>query len=187
MTVTASVGVAVAKPSSTPQTLLRDADVAMYRAEEHGRNQVVRFDEAMHQQANERLLDAVGLRRALEHDEFRMVYEPVLGHRDGAHDGMEALVHWEDPDRGLVSHLGCSSPRPETGLIAPIGEWVLDAALTDIRQWRDEFGLTDIWVAVNISSRQLLSPTLVDEVERALQESGGCRRRPYSWRSPSPS
>ncbi|TXH30831.1 MAG: EAL domain-containing protein, partial [Actinobacteria bacterium] len=172
VTVTASVGVAVAKPSSTPQTLLRDADVAMYRAKEHGRNQVVRFDEAMHQQANERLLDAVGLRRALEHDEFRVVYQPVLDIATGRTIGMEALVRWEDPDRGLVAPGLFIPAAEETGLIAPIGEWVLDAALTDIRQWRDEFGLTDIWVAVNISSRQLLSPTLVDEVERALQESG---------------
>ena len=103
VTVTASVGVAVAKPSSTPQTLLRDADVAMYRAKEHGRNQVVRFDEAMHRQANERLLDAVGLRRALEHDEFRVVYQPVLDIATGRTIGMEALVRWEDPDRGLVA------------------------------------------------------------------------------------
>ncbi len=172
VTVTASIGVAVATANSTPQTLLRDADVAMYRAKEHGRNQVVRFDEAMHQQANERLLDAVGLRRALEHDEFRVVYQPVLDIATGRTIGMEALVRWEDPDRGLVAPGLFIPAAEETGLIAPIGEWVLDAALTDIRQWRDEFGLTDIWVAVNISSRQLLSPTLVDEVERALQESG---------------
>ena len=172
VTVTASVGVAVAKPSSTPQTLLRDADVAMYRAKEHGRNQVVRFDEAMHRQANERLLDAVGLRRALEHDEFRVVYQPVLDIATGRTIGMEALVRWEDPDRGLVAPGLFIPAAEETGLIAPIGEWVLGAALADLHDWRTESGHTDVWVAVNISSRQLLSPTLVDEVEHALRESG---------------
>jgi diguanylate cyclase (GGDEF)-like protein len=172
VTVTASLGVAVATPKSTPQTLLRDADVAMYRAKEHGRNQVVMFDEAMHQQANERLLDAVGLRRALEHGEFRVVYQPVLDIATGRTIGMEALIRWDDPERGLVSPAMFIPAAEETGLIAPIGEWVLDAALADARMWRDQYGLTDMWVAVNISSRQLLSPTLADDVERALLASG---------------
>ncbi len=172
VTVTASLGVAVATPKSTPQTLLRDADVAMYRAKEHGRNQVVMFDEAMHQQANERLLDAVGLRRALEHGEFRVVYQPVLDIATGRTIGMEALIRWDDPERGLVSPAMFIPAAEETGLIAPIGEWVLDAALADARMWRDQYGLTDMWVAVNISSRQLLSPTLADDVERALLTSG---------------
>ena len=172
VTVTASIGVAVATANSTPQTLLRDADVAMYRAKEHGRNQVVMFDEAMHEQANERLLDAVGLRRALEHDEFRVVYQPILDIATGRTIGMEALIRWEDPERGLVPPGMFIPAAEETGLIAPIGEWVLDVALSDVKDWHDEFGLNDIWVAVNISSRQLLSPTLVDEVQRSLYEAG---------------
>jgi EAL domain-containing protein (putative c-di-GMP-specific phosphodiesterase class I) len=84
---------------------------------------------------------------------------------------MEALIRWEDPERGLLAPDLFIPAAEETGLIVPIGAWVLDAALTDLRRWRDEFGLTDIWVAVNISSRQLLSPTFVDEVERSLRSS----------------
>jgi diguanylate cyclase (GGDEF)-like protein len=186
VTVTASVGVAVAKPSSTPQTLLRDADVAMYRAKEHGRNQVVRFDEAMHQQANERLLDAVGLRRALEHDEFRVVYQPVLDIATGRTIGMEALVRWEDPDRGLVAPGLFIPAAEETGLIAPIGEWVLDAALTDIRTMARR-----VRAHRHLGGRQHLVPaTAVPHAGgRGRARPAGIRSAgdsPCSWRSPSP-
>ncbi|MCB0898236.1 MAG: EAL domain-containing protein [Actinobacteria bacterium] len=172
VTVTASVGVAVADRSSTPHTLLRDADVAMYRAKERGRNKVVAFDAAMHQQANERLQDAVGLRRALEHDELRVAYQPILDLTTGRTIGMEALARWEDPDRGLVPPGLFIPAAEESGLITAIGQWVLDAALADASRWREDRGLDNVWVAVNISSRQLLSPTLVDEVESSLCAAG---------------
>ena len=171
--VTASIGAALATDSSDPQTLLRDADAAMYRAKERGRDQVVLFDEAMHRQADERLQDAVGLRRALERGEFRTVYQPIIDTDTGSTVGMEALIRWEDPERGLIAPGLFIPAAEETGLIVPIGAWVLDDALSQVQRWREEFPHTgDLWVAVNISSRQLQAPGLVEQVAASMQRAG---------------
>ena len=169
VSVTASIGAALATDSSDPHTLLRDADAAMYQAKDRGRDQVVIFDEAIHRQADERLQDAVGLRRALDRGEFRTAYQPIVDMATGRTVGMEALIRWQDPGRGLV-HPGQFIPAAEeTGLIVPIGSWVLDQALRQVEQWRRQLpGGDDLWVAVNMSSRQLLAPGLVDQVAESL-------------------
>ncbi len=171
--VTASIGAALATDSSDPQTLLRDADAAMYRAKERGRDQVVLFDEAMHRQADERLQDAVGLRRALDRGEFRTVYQPIVEIETGSTVGLEALIRWDDPERGLIAPGLFIPAAEETGLIVPIGAWVLDDALSQVQRWREEFPHTgDLWVAVNISSRQLQAPGLVEQVAASMQRAG---------------
>lgn len=170
VTVSASIGVAVATPVSDAQTLLRDADIAMYRAKEAGRNQVVIFDEDMHRKADVRLQDSLGLRRALEENEFRLVYQPVLNLETGRTVGFEALIRWQDPERGLVLPEAFIPAAEETGLIMAIGSWVLDTALRDLRGWLTED--PDLWVAVNISSRQLHTPDFVAHVTQSIEASG---------------
>jgi diguanylate cyclase (GGDEF)-like protein len=171
--VTASIGAALATDSSDPQTLLRDADAAMYRAKERGRDQVVLFDEAMHRQADERLQDAVGLRRALARGEFRTVYQPIIDIATGRTVGVEALVRWEDPERGLIAPGLFIPAAEETGLIVPLGAWVLNDALRQVQQWREAIpDAGGLWVAVNISSRQLQSPGLVEQVAASMHRAG---------------
>ncbi|HQR80798.1 MAG TPA: EAL domain-containing protein [Actinomycetota bacterium] len=173
VTVTASIGAALATDSSDPQTLLRDADVAMYRAKDRGRNQVVIFEKEMHRQADVRLQDAVGLRRALDLGEFRAVYQPVIDLATGRTVGLETLLRWQDPDRGLLPPSQFIAAAEETGLILPIGDWVLTEALSQLQLWREQSPQAhDLWVAVNISSRQLLSPGLVDHVADSLRSTG---------------
>ncbi len=173
VTVSASIGVAVATPASDAQTLLRNADIAMYRAKERGRNQVVVFDEVMHREADERLQDSLGLRRALDNHEFRVAYQPILDTRTGATVGLEALVRWQDPHRGLLHPDAFIAAAEETGHITAIGRWVLDTALSDVQAWRARIPQAEnLWVAVNISSRQLLAPGLVEEIAQSLATAG---------------
>jgi diguanylate cyclase (GGDEF)-like protein len=173
VSVTASIGVALANALSDPRTLLRDADAAMYRAKARGRNQVVVFHEDMHKEADDRLQDAVGLRRALDHDEFRVVYQPIVDMATGEPVGMEALIRWQDPHRGPQEPGVFIPAAEETGLIVPMGYWVLDTALTQMQAWRQEIpGAKDFFVAVNISARQLLARGLVERVEQSLRTSG---------------
>lgn len=115
VTVSASIGVALATDTSDAQTLIRDADVAMYRAKERGRNQVVLFHQVMHQEADERLQDSVGLRRALDRDEFRLHYQPVVEVATGQTIGMEAMIRWQDPHRGCWTRAPSSRPLKRPG------------------------------------------------------------------------
>ena len=173
VTVSASIGVALATDTSDAQTLIRDADVAMYRAKERGRNQVVLCHQVMHQEADERLQDSVGLRRALDRDEFRLHYQPVVEVATGQTIGMEAMIRWQDPHRGLLDAGTFIPAAEETGLIVPIGYWVIDTAIAQVQSWRTKIPqASHLWVAVNISSRQLLAPGLVDHLGRTLQETG---------------
>ncbi len=171
--VSASIGVAMAGPDADPHTLLRDADAAMYRAKERGRNQVVLFHDAIHQQAEVRLQDSMGLHRALENNEFRLLYQPIVDTATGLTVGLEALIRWDDPQRGVVTPNAFIPAAEETGLILAIGDWVLEAALADLCRWRAEIPQArDLWVAVNLSSRQLLDPLLVEHVAHSMLQAG---------------
>ncbi len=173
VTVTASIGVALADDLSEPHTLLRDADAAMYRAKARGRNQVVLFHEDMHKEADDRLQDAVGLRRALDDQEFRVVYQPIVDVTTGGPVGMEALIRWDDPHRGQQEPGMFIAAAEETGLIVPMGYWVLDTALAQMQAWRQELPeARDLYVAVNISARQLLARGLVERVKHSLESTG---------------
>ena len=171
MFVSASVGVALALDcDSTPETLLRDADAAMYRAKERGRGRVEVFDEALRTRIMERLDLENGLRRALQRDELRVYYQPEVSLSLGRMIAVEALVRWEHPERGLLEPKEFVPLAEETGLIVQIGEWVLNEACRQIAAWRRNGAEID--VAVNVSARQLVQPEVVDMVRGALESSG---------------
>jgi diguanylate cyclase (GGDEF)-like protein len=171
MFVSASVGVALALDcEATPETLLRDADAAMYRAKERGSGRVEVFDEALRTRIMERLDLENGLRRALQRHELRVYYQPEVSAAQGRMVAVEALVRWEHPERGLLEPDAFVPIAEETGLIVEIGEWVLNEACRQIAFWRANGA--DIDVAVNMSARQLIQPEIIDVVRGALERSG---------------
>jgi diguanylate cyclase (GGDEF)-like protein len=171
MYVTASVGIAIASADdSTPETLLRDSDAAMYRAKDLGRGRVEVFDEAMRARIMERLDLEDGLRRALANDELRVYYQPEISMTDDRMVAVEALVRWEHPERGLLEPIEFVPMAEQTGLIVEIGAWVLNEACAQIAKWRVDS--CDLGLAVNISARQLAQPDIVDVVRDALATSG---------------
>jgi diguanylate cyclase (GGDEF)-like protein len=171
MFVTASVGVALAiDGEATPETLLRDADVAMYRAKERGRGRVEVFDEALRARIMERLDLENGLRRALQRGELRVYYQPEMSMSQGRMVAVEALIRWEHPERGLLEPADFIPLAEETGMILEIGAWVLHEACTQVAAWRAAGA--DIDVAVNVSARQLAQPDIVEVVRGALAETG---------------
>lgn len=171
--VTASIGIAIASLTTDAETLLRDADAAMYRAKGAGRNQAVVFDEGMHEQAAARLEAEFGLRQALEHGQLRVYYQPVLTLDTQVVVGFEALVRWKHPSLGLLPPDQFVAVAEETGLIVPLGEWVLQQALDQVAGWRARLpGASDLWVSVNLSARQLRARNVVDMVADALLTSG---------------
>src|SRR5437764_4152875 len=172
MFVTASVGVAIAlDPSSTPETLLRDADAAMYRAKERGAGRVEVFDDALRARILERLDLENGLRRALQRGELRVYYQPEVSLTDGQRvTGFEALVRWEHPERGLLSPAHFMQIAEETGLIVEIGAWVLNEACRQGAEWRRRG--TGPNISVNVSARQMMDPEIVDVVKATLERHG---------------
>jgi diguanylate cyclase (GGDEF)-like protein len=171
MYVTASVGVAMAIDSEpTPETLLRDADAAMYRAKERGPGRVEVFDEAMRARIMERLDLENGLRRALHNDELRVYYQPEMSLADSRMVAVEALVRWEHPERGLLEPAAFVPIAEQTGLIIEIGAWVLNEACRQVAAWRAAG--SDLGLAVNVSARQLAQPDIVETVRAALDVSG---------------
>jgi diguanylate cyclase (GGDEF)-like protein/PAS domain S-box-containing protein len=167
-----SVGIAFSDRDSTdPETLIRDADAAMYRAKEKGRARYEIFDSAMRAHAVDRLDIENALRRALERRQLRVHYQPIIDLGTGYISGVEALVRWEHPERGLLLPADFIGIAEETGLIVPIGGWVLSQACRQLQRWAAEVPETsDLVVTVNLSGRQLGHPRLVAEVETVLHE-----------------
>jgi diguanylate cyclase (GGDEF)-like protein len=168
---TGSVGVAVGRPSDGPEDLLRDADNAMYRAKEQGRPGYAFFDAGMRERSRRRLELEQELHFALEREELRLVYQPVFDTATGELLGAEALLRW-DSQRGPISPSEFIPIAEETGLVIPIGEWVLRAACRQAAAWRREFGF-GVPVSVNLAARQLTRPGLAAQVLSALGEAGG--------------
>jgi diguanylate cyclase (GGDEF)-like protein/PAS domain S-box-containing protein len=168
---TASIGIAVGNQDyARPQDVLRDADIAMYRAKALGKNRYQLFDSVMHQRAVQLLETETDLRRAVERDEFILHYQPILQIATGKIHAFEALVRWQHPDRGLIPPNDFISIAEETGLITSIGRWVLSQACGQAAAWRTAFpGLDDIGMAVNLSARQFSQPDLIEEIQQALQ------------------
>jgi diguanylate cyclase (GGDEF)-like protein len=168
VTVTASVGIAAGDRLS-PGDLLRDADIAMYRAKWDGRNRHALFEEGMQDAVQNRMKLEMDLRVALENDEFSLVYQPTFDLRDMSPTGMEALIRWNSPTRGVVQPDDFIPLLEETGLITEIGKWVLEQACQQGAAWR-EAGYP-IGMAVNVSARQLDTDDFVTHVRDALSQS----------------
>ena len=167
-----SIGVALSAPGrDSAEGLLRNADLAMYRAKADGKARHAVFDPSMTAGAMERLDLEAGLRRALDHDEFRVVYQPILDLASGRIREVEALVRWEHPRRGLVSPAQFIPIAEETGLIVPIGAWVLREACRQTRAWQDRCPTeAPLVVGVNLSARQFQEPGLVAHVAATLRD-----------------
>jgi diguanylate cyclase (GGDEF)-like protein/PAS domain S-box-containing protein len=169
----ASVGVATSAPGAhRPDDLLRKADVAMYRAKSGGRGRHSVFDASLEGDPLERLELETDLHHALERGEFRVLYQPIVSIADGEIRATEALVRWQHPRRGLLAPADFISLAEETGLIVPLGKWVLEEACRQVSQWQRAPFPRAITVAVNISARQFQDSELVADITHALHESG---------------
>jgi diguanylate cyclase (GGDEF)-like protein len=169
--VSMSVGIAMAQdPDQRAEALLRDADAAMYLAKDRGRARFEVFDEAMRDQSTERLVLENALRRAPERGELRALYQPIVRLADGSMVAAEALVRWAHPERGLLTAAQFVPLAEETGIIVPVGGWVLEEACRQAATWLGD-GKAPA-VSVNLSALQLNRSDLVDTVDRALKDSG---------------
>jgi diguanylate cyclase (GGDEF)-like protein/PAS domain S-box-containing protein len=153
------------------ETLIRNADVAMYSAKDHGRGNVRFFTDEMDAQAIERVTMDKNLRLALEREEFSLAYQPQIGIECGRITGFEALIRWNHPKIGLIPPDRFISIAENNGLILPIGEWALRSACTQARRWQDE-GLRAVPVAVNVSAVQFREESFLGLVQSVLQETG---------------
>ena len=169
----ASIGVSLGHARTYgPEGLIREADTAMYRAKAESCNYCV-FDPTMHERALGRLELENDLRRAIEEGEFVVHYQPIVNLQTGAVSGVEALVRWEHPERGLLDPNEFVPVAEESGLVVPMGEMVLEEACRRAIQWQREFPLTPpLAVSVNLSGSQLRRPDLHEVVGRALAETG---------------
>src|SRR5438270_7222760 len=172
MFATASMGIAVGRvPDATSESLLRDADAAMYKAKERGRARYEVFDEDMREQLLRRLDTEHAMPRALERNEFRILYQPIVSLETGTMTGVEALVRWEHPEHGLITPAEFVPIAEDNGLIVPLGSWVLRKAMEQAAEWQREYPTRrDLHVTVNLSARQLQDPGLPFAVATALDE-----------------
>jgi diguanylate cyclase (GGDEF)-like protein len=170
---TASIGIALSSSGyDRPEDILRDADIAMYRAKENGKARYELFDSGMHARAVSRLQLESDLRQAIEQKEFCVYYQPIVCLQTGSLAGFEALVRWNHPRRGVVSPADFIPVAEETGLIVPIGEWVLTEACAQVRQWQvDSPSHRSLSLSVNLSARQVAQPDLLERIKEALETS----------------
>ena len=170
--VNASIGISVfPKDGKDVETLIKNADAAMYRAKEKGRNNFQFYTEELTAVAFEKMSLETSLRHALDKNEFILHYQPQISLQTGRLVGMEALIRWQHPERGMVSPAKFIPIAEETGLIVPIGEWVLRTACKQNQQWIEN-GLPPVSVAVNLSARQFHSKGLTDLVSQTLESTG---------------
>ena len=170
--VTASIGVAKFPDHGTDeQSLTKNADAAMYLAKEEGRSGFRFFSREIKTQSVERLMLETSLRRALERDEFVLHYQAKQDLATGEISGVEALLRWQHPDLGVLPPIQFISLAEESGLIVPIGRWVLDTACAQNMAWQEQ-GLPPMRVAVNLSPRQFTDPNLLENIRDALANSG---------------
>ncbi len=172
--VSASVGIAISMTGrERPEALLRDADAAMYRAKERGKGRCEVFDEKMRDRVRARHETENALHRAVARDEFRVFFQPMISLRDGACVGVEALARWQHPERGLLNPQDFLPTAEETGLVVPIGAWVLEEACNRAVEWWRALPAVDRFrLAVNLSSRQLVQADLADLVAGVLARTG---------------
>jgi predicted signal transduction protein with EAL and GGDEF domain len=174
LVVSASIGVVLADTKyEKPEDLLRDADIAMYRAKGSGRARYQIFDVRMRERVRARFWMEAELRGAVERGEFGLLFQPIVDLKTSRLHAFEALVRWYHPDRGMILPAQFIPVAEETGLIVPIGAWALHAACREAQRWRRWLpGSVTIPVSVNLSARQLNDPGIVDEVRAALVDTG---------------
>jgi diguanylate cyclase (GGDEF)-like protein/PAS domain S-box-containing protein len=169
----ASVGVASwDSVNETAEDLIRNADMSMYTAKANGKNRVEVFEPGMHQAALARLALRGDLERAVERHEFFLLYQPIVRLADGLVTGVEALLRWQHPSRGVVAPLDFIPVAEETGLIVPLGMWVLEAATRQLADWDRSKETRALRMNINVSVRQLHRPEFVDEVRATLAAAG---------------
>ncbi|AUB37959.1 hypothetical protein COO91_03911 [Nostoc flagelliforme CCNUN1] len=171
---TVSIGIALGTSSyNLPEELIRDADIAMYRAKALGKARYEIFDFSMYTQAAQLLQLEMDLRRAIERQEFQVYYQPIVSLETYQIIGFEALVRWQHPEDGFVSPERFIPLAEETGLIVPIGYWVLREACRQMRAWQLKFPTNPtLTISVNISSKQFSHPNLIEEIRQILLDSG---------------
>jgi diguanylate cyclase (GGDEF)-like protein len=168
--VTTSIGISIYPTDGTdPETLVRNADTAMYRAKDQGRDTYQLYAPAMNARALERLALENLLRKALSHRELVLHYQPVVETATKSVVGVEALIRWNHPELGLLSPAHFMSTAESSGLIIPIGSWVLLTACKQLKIWQKRIA-PDLTVAVNLSARQFQQPNLVEEIREILEE-----------------
>ncbi|MCU1354380.1 MAG: diguanylate cyclase/phosphodiesterase with sensor(s), partial [Acidimicrobiales bacterium] len=171
--ISASFGIALVDPDGSAETALREADTAMYRAKALGRDRVEIYSEVLRRESSRRLRDETDLRHALQHDQFRLVYQPIVRIASGEVVGVEALLRWDHPVKGEIGPDDFIPLTEDTGLIVPIGAWVLGEALRQLAAWRERVACAkDLWVSVNVSSRQIIDGSFLATARQALADSG---------------
>jgi diguanylate cyclase (GGDEF)-like protein len=167
----ASIGIAFTDSAAvSAEELIADADMAMYRAKARRGDRFVVFDEGMRAEDALRYVTETGLRRALEREEFRLLYQPIVSAKTGRPVAFEALVRWQHPERGLVPPAEFIPVAEQSGLIVPIGRWVLHKACREAKRWSADGEGAAPYVCVNLSARQFGQPDLVESVREALDE-----------------
>ena len=167
----ASIGIALAESDAAPETVLRDADVAMYRAKADGKGRHAVFDGRMHEQVMRRLDMESELRKAIEDRRLEVAYQPIVQAATGRIVGFEALCRWPD-HQGLVEPSEFVPIAEETGLIVPLGRWIMHEACSQLAAWRELPGGAGLTIGVNVSQRQLVDPEFGDSLHTILSETG---------------
>jgi diguanylate cyclase (GGDEF)-like protein len=170
--ISASIGVVTDTSGyEKPEDILRDADIAMYRAKADGKARHALFDPKLRERAITRLELEGDLRQALNNQEFTVLYQPILLLETGKISGFEALLRWYHPARGSISPVDFIPVAEETGLILPIGRWVLKEACNQLRTWQGRFPSDPpLTMSVNISGRQFVQPTILEQIQQILDE-----------------
>jgi diguanylate cyclase (GGDEF)-like protein/PAS domain S-box-containing protein len=171
--VTVSIGVASASPEHSADDLLRDADTAMYSAKRRGKGRAAAFRPEMTLDVKRRLEMEAALRQAISHGGLELAFQPMYSLRSGLIEGVEALVRWDHPSFGILLPNHFIPLAEETGLIVPLGRWVLRGACRQAREWHEHrIGSQPLTIAINISARQLQDLDVVEETRQAIAESG---------------
>ena len=170
--VTASIGISIyPKDGTDEQSLIKNADMAMYFAKEEGKNNYQFYSKDIQSQSNKRFSIETNLRRALERNELSLEYQAKVDFKTGMITGVEALLRWQNPSLGSVTPTQFIPVAEETGLIVPIGRWVMKTACAQNVAWQKQ-GLPPVCMAVNLSLRQLMDDNLLEDIKAALDESG---------------
>jgi diguanylate cyclase (GGDEF)-like protein len=175
ITSTASIGITTSDVGyDDAEAMLRDADTAMYNAKSTGKARYVLFDPAMHEQVRARMEMENELQQVIERGELVLHYQPIVALGDRSLEGFEALVRWQHPTRGMISPAEFIPVCEETGLIVPVGYWVLREACRQLKEWQaaQPAAAKDLTISVNVSARQLATPDLVERFTKIFQETG---------------